>query len=242
MHLVILGDGPLGQAVARGAAERGDRVTLHGRPADGRHPRPVFRDADVVVEASRGSAVAANLDDALAAGARAVVIATTGWTGAGESVDERLRAVGAAAVASTNFSLGAALFARLVDVAAELYGASEAFEPFLVEWHRKAKTDRPSGTALDLARRLADHHPRLDGPTAVETVSIRAGESPGMHLVGFDALGETVELRLTARDRSAYAVGILAAADWLERGRRSRGLHPFDDVVDTLLARPLVAA
>ena len=43
-----------------------------------------------------------------------------------------------------------------------------------------------------------------------------------MHLVGFDAAGETVELRLTARDRSAYAAGVLAAADWLRAERRAR--------------------
>jgi dihydrodipicolinate reductase len=63
-----------------------------------------------------------------------------------------------------------------------------------------------------------------------------------MHLVGFDAVGETVELRLTARDRSAYAVGILASADWLRCATRSPGLHPFDVVVDELLARPAAAA
>jgi dihydrodipicolinate reductase len=57
-----------------------------------------------------------------------------------------------------------------------------------------------------------------------------------MHLVGFDAPGESVELRLTARDRSAYAAGALAAADWLMRERRPAGLHPFDPVVDEILA------
>ena len=63
-----------------------------------------------------------------------------------------------------------------------------------------------------------------------------------MHLVGFDAVGETVELRLTARDRSAYAAGILAAADWLDAGAAPAGLHAFDPVVDELLARPAIAA
>ncbi len=63
-----------------------------------------------------------------------------------------------------------------------------------------------------------------------------------MHLVGFDAAGETVELRLTARDRSAYAQGVLAATDWLRRAPRAPGIHPFDPVVDELLARPAVAA
>jgi dihydrodipicolinate reductase len=63
-----------------------------------------------------------------------------------------------------------------------------------------------------------------------------------MHLVGFDAAGETVELRLTARDRTAYAAGILAAADWLDRAPRAPGLHAFDPIVDELIARDPIAA
>jgi dihydrodipicolinate reductase len=63
-----------------------------------------------------------------------------------------------------------------------------------------------------------------------------------MHLVGFDAAGESVELRLTARDRSAYASGIVAAAGWLERQPREPGLHSFDLVVDELVSRQSIAA
>ena len=36
--------------------------------------------------------------------------------------------------------------------------------------------------------------------------------------------------------------GILAAADWLDRGPRAAGVHPFDLVVDELIARHPVAA
>jgi len=57
-----------------------------------------------------------------------------------------------------------------------------------------------------------------------------------MHLVGFDAPSETIELRLTARDRSGYATGALAAADWLLAVPRAPGIHPFDPAVDDLLA------
>jgi hypothetical protein len=46
-------------------------------------------------------------------------------------------------------------------------------------------------------------------------VAIRVGTNPGRHLVGFDGPGETIELTLTARDRSACAAGVVAAADWL---------------------------
>lgn len=242
MRTIILGDGPLGWAIAAAAADRGERTPILGRPAVGRHDVVAFDGVDLVIDASRGGAVLSNVQAALDAGVRRLVIATTGWAADRDAVEAALRQHGASAVVAANFSLGVNLFARLVEVATDLYGAVEGFDPYLVEWHRRGKADRPSGTALDLAARIAAHHPALTAAGDLETVSIRAGASPGMHLVGFDAAGETVELRLTARDRSAYATGVLAAADWLCRAPRTPGIHTFDPVVDELLARPAVAA
>lgn len=246
-RITILGDGALGRAVeaallerGRGSGRRAD-VLLLGRPQSGRHRPSDLGRPDLVVEASRPEAVVANLEAAALAGARRLVVATTGWSADRPNVERLLREAGAAAVAAPNFSLGVVLFGRLVETAAELFGSLEAFDPYLLEWHRRAKRDRPSGTAVELARRIADRHPRLASAAELEVVSVRAGSSPGMHLVGFDAVGESVELRLTARDRSAYAAGILAAADWLERSPRAPGLHAFELVVDELIARPVAA-
>jgi 4-hydroxy-tetrahydrodipicolinate reductase len=246
--ITILGDGGLGRAVEAAARERANgtgrpcEVIVLGRPLSGRHRPSDLGRPNLVVEASRPEAVATNLEAALEAGAQRLVVATTGWADDRTRVERRLREAGAAAVAAPNFSLGVVLFGRLVETAVELFGSLDAFDPYLLEWHRRAKRDRPSGTAIDLARRIADRHPRLGSAAELEVVSVRAGSSPGMHLVGFDAAGETVELRLTARDRSAYAAGILAAADWLERRPREPGLHAFDLVVDELIARHPVAA
>lgn len=238
MQTIILGDGHLGWAIAAAAADRGERMPLLGRPAFDRHDPAALVSADLVIDASRGEAVLANVETALDAGVRRFVIATTGWASDRDAVERALLGAEATGVVSANFSLGVALFGRLVETAAELFGAVAGFDPFLVEWHRRAKADRPSGTALDLAQRLTSRHPGLATAGDLEVVSIRAGASPGMHLVGFDAVGETVELRLTARDRSAYATGVLAAADWLRRTSRAPGIHPFDPVVDELLAAP----
>ena len=179
---------------------------------------------------------------ALEAGCRRFVIATTGWAEDRPAVERAMRDHGATAVAASNFSLGVALFGRLVETAVALFGPLDDFDPYLLEWHRRGKRDRPSGTATDLAARIVAGHPRLDDRDDLEVVSVRAGSSPGMHLVGFDAAGETVELRLTARDRSAYAAGILAAGDWLGRAPREPGIHAFDPIVDELIARRPIAA
>jgi 4-hydroxy-tetrahydrodipicolinate reductase len=244
---IILGDGGLGRAVeaalsARAGGTDDATVTVLGRPPAGRHDLSTLADVGLIVEASRADAVVANLGAGLEAGARRVVIATTGWSADRSRVESLLQEYGAAAVAASNFSIGVALFGRLVDAAVALFGPLEAFDPYLLEWHRRGKRDRPSGTAIDLGRRIATGHPRLATADDLEVVSLRAGSSPGMHLVGFDAAGESVELRLTARDRSAYADGILAAAAWLERAPREPGIHTFDPIVDELIARDPIAA
>ena len=241
-RITILGDGHLGWAVAAAASEQGLRTPVVGRPPGRRHDPTTFDGADVVIDATVGSAVPGNIESALDAGVRRFVIATTGWADEQEWVDGRLRAEGATAVAANNFSLGVALFSRLIAVASELFGATDGFDPYVVEWHRRGKVDRPSGTSLELARRIVGRHPSIASVDDLELVSLRAGASPGMHLVGFDAAGESIELRHTARDRSAYAAGVLAAADWLTRATRAPGIHSFDPVIDELLASSPIAA
>ncbi len=178
------------------------------------------------------------------------MIGTSAWDGDLPRVRSLLLEHDAAAVVAPNLALGAALFLRLVETAAAWYGAAGGFEPSIVEWHRRGKADRPSGTARTMARRIVAADPRWSGPDvsdaddprpALEVVGIRAGVAPGTHLVTFDGPGESVELRLTARDRTAYADGALAAARWLMAETREPGLHPFDAVVDDLLVAAPVA-
>jgi 4-hydroxy-tetrahydrodipicolinate reductase len=246
MDTIIFGTGGLGRAAAAALVARGDAVRLVGRPMDGRHEPAKLAGADVIVEASRGDAVKSNLEVGLEAGCRRFVIGTTDWAGDRAAVDELLIANGAAAVVASNFSPGVALFGRLVETATTLFGPLPDFDPYLVEWHRRTKSDRPSGTARDLAARMLAVHPRKtrisDGrggpaPDELEVAAVRAGANPGTHLVGFDASGETLEIKLTSRDRSAYAAGIVASVEWLMRQARKPGIHAFDPVVvDELLA------
>lgn len=234
LQLLVLGNGRLGSAIGAAARDAGwPAPTIFGRPGPGGHDPGALAGAEVVVDASTGSAVAGHVADGVAAGQRRFLLAATGWEEDVARVRSLLLQHDAAAVVAPNLSIGAALFLRLAEVAAAWYARVDGFEPFVVERHRREKVDRPSGTARQLARRILAADP---GRERLEVQSVRAGSSPGEHLVGFDAPGETVELRLTARDRSAYAAGALAAAAWLAGEPRAPGLHPFDAVVDDLLA------
>ncbi|HET7028816.1 MAG TPA: dihydrodipicolinate reductase C-terminal domain-containing protein [Candidatus Limnocylindrales bacterium] len=242
MHTLILGNGHLGEAIASAVADAGwAPPAVLGRPSGGRHSAGDLIGADVVFDASRPDAVATNVETALDAGCRSFVVATTGWTPDEPLLERMLVAADAAAVVAPNLSLAMAVFMRLVERSAALFAPLEIFEPFVLEWHRRNKLDRPSGTARELVRRIDAGRGTADaGGSAtrpIEVASVRAGASPGMHAVGWDAAGETLEIRHTARDRSAYAAGAVAAARWLTAERREPGIHPFDAVVDGLLER-----
>ena len=242
MQALILGDGPFGRAVADALTAHGMLTRVAGRPDGGTHEPSAFAGVDVVVDASRGGSVLGNVAASVEGGVRRFAIATTAWDADRRSVAELLRARGAAAVAASNFSPGALVFAQLVETAARLTARLPAYEPYIVEWHRHAKADRPSGTARDLARRILAVDPArdriatlADGPAeagTLEVVGVRAGTNPGRHLVGFDGPGEAIELSLTARDRGACASGVVAAVDWLLAEPRPAGLHPFEVVLD----------
>jgi 4-hydroxy-tetrahydrodipicolinate reductase len=250
MLSIVAGDGGMGRAVAAALASRGTPPTaILGMPADqtAGHEPARFVGAQVLFEFSQGDAVLANIRAALAGGIRQFVIGTTGWADDRAAVTGLLAEHEASAVASANFSLGVALFARLVEEAARLFGPFAEYDPYIVEWHRRTKADRPSGTAIELSRRLIAAHPRktrvaqqlahgAPAPEELDVAVIRAGAAPGMHLVGFDAPGESLEMRLTARDRSAYASGAVTAAEWLLAKPRSPGFHPFDEVIDSMVA------
>jgi 4-hydroxy-tetrahydrodipicolinate reductase len=246
MHAIICGDGPMGRCAADELREAGHEVQLLGRPIGERHPPRALGRADVVVDFSVSAAVARNAASAVDGGCRRLVIGTTGWAHDAQSVERLLSTRRAAAVVAPTFSPAATLLFDLAGQLGATLGRLGGYDPYVVEWHRAGKRDRPSGTALELARRLIEAHPakrrfaRSDGgpadPESLEVVSLRAGSAPGTHLVGFDAPGETLEVRLTARDRRSYAAGARLAAEWLLGAERPAGIHTFTSVVRDLLA------
>jgi 4-hydroxy-tetrahydrodipicolinate reductase len=249
MRAIITGSGNMGRAIRSALEARGDQVVATlGRPGNsaGRSDPTSLAHPEVAFEFSHASSLLENVDYALDAGVRRLVIGTTGWQSEPETTVRLADAIGRAsadAVVAPTFSIGAVLFAELAVEAARLFGPLADYDPYVFEWHRRTKADRPSGTALSVAERLLPHLPSkrrarlaLDQaapePDTLEVVALRAGSSPGMHQVGFDAPGETVEIRITARDRSAYVAGALFAADALLTGQLPcHGLIPFDELV-----------
>ncbi len=245
MRTLITGAGNMGRAIAAALAVRGDEVVAVVGRGPERAQATALDSIDVTFEFSHATSLLANVDLALAAGCRSLVIGTTGWSAddeIGRSLVTRLAGADARAVVAPTFSLAAVLFGELAEAAARLFGAFPDYDPYVFEQHRRTKADRPSGTALAIAGRLLTHLPskreaRLaegtgaPDPDVLEVVALRAGSHPGMHIVGFDGPGEALELRITARDRSAYVAGAILAADWLVSRSGPAGVTEFRSLV-----------
>jgi 4-hydroxy-tetrahydrodipicolinate reductase len=254
MRALILGRGNMGRAIRDALVARGDEVVgVFGRSGgDARPAASSLAPVDVAFEFSHGDDVLANVRYALDTGCRSIVLGTTAWTDARPEVARVVESAGATLVDAPTFSVGTVLFSELAEQAARVFGRLDGYDPYVMEWHRRAKADRPSGTAAAIANRILPHLPRksrarlAEGTTApepdtLEIVSLRAGASPGMHVVGFDSTGESIELRITARDRSAYVGGALLASDWLQSdSERPTGIVRFDTVVKRVLEAPAV--
>lgn len=211
--LLIVGYGRMGHLIETLAPEHGFEVAGIVDQDEAEHPEE-WPAADVAIDFSLADAVPANLRRLAARGIN-VVIGTTGWQGTETQLRAEVERSGVGVVAAPNFAIGVNLFTALIERAAELWRDQPAFGAWLHELHHGAKRDAPSGTALALQTAMRDR----GYSRPLDIASTRAGSIPGTHTVGFDAVGETVTLTHTARDRTIFARGALEAAQWV-RGRQ----------------------
>ena len=226
-RLALIGMGKMGRAIALLAPERGFEVVAEFDPAHtpaAMITRETLRDADVAIEFTVPAAAPDNIRACVAAGCP-VVVGTTGWYDQRAAVQREVEQMHGALLVAANFSIGVAIFDRVVAEAARLFATAPQFDAHMIETHHREKKDAPSGTAGSLAR-TAEH--ALGRPIPI--TSVRVGSVPGTHELVFDAPFEQIRLVHAARDRRVFAEGALAAAGWLV-GRT--GVYGMQDVLST---------
>ncbi len=202
----------------------------------------VLAASDVVIDFSTPAASVALARRAAERGSPALVVGATGAS----AEDEAAIAEAAARVAivrSGNFSLGVNLLLGLVGQAARQLGPDD-WDIEIFEAHHRRKVDAPSGTALmlgeaaagarggelaDVAERGRDGQTGARGKGAIGFSVMRGGGLIGEHSISFIAEDEVVTLSHSARDRSLFARGALAAALWV--ADKPPGLYDMQDVL-----------
>ena len=143
----------------------------------------------------------------LAENFKAVVVGTTGWADIKEEVISYFEKCGTTMIWASNFSIGVNVFFAVTDYISKMLGTTGGYSPYMVEMHHCHKLDAPSGTA----RSLADI---VDANMNVQTdiQSVRCGEIPGIHTVGFEGLNDRITLTHEAFSREGFAAGAVEAA------------------------------
>jgi 4-hydroxy-tetrahydrodipicolinate reductase len=214
MRILLVGHGKMGQLVGSLAPHYDFEVAGvidPGSPLHGGGPDEAkWADADVAIDFSTPDSVVTNAV-VLAKRGISLVIGTTGWAAREAELRQAVADAGVGIVVAPNISTGVVLFEALAAYGAKLFASQEDFAAFLHEAHHSAKKDAPSGTALLLRRAME----QAGFTRPIDISSTRAGFIPGTHTIGFDGPAETITLTHTARDRTAFARGALAAARWV---------------------------
>lgn len=193
--------------------------------------------ADVVIDFSVASAVRPLFVTAAKQGV-AVVSGTT-LLGAPEleALDQAAKVV--PVVWAPNMSRGVQVLAEVVKYALGRLGME--FDAEIVEVHHRRKVDSPSGTALRLAKAIAEVRPEArllsgrDGEVGARTrdevgvLAVRGGDVIGDHTVHLMGDGERLELTHRATSRDLFARGALAAARFTVG--RAPGRYSIEDVL-----------
>jgi len=171
-----------------------------------------------------------------------VVIGTTGFNQKEEVLIKKFSKT-IPILKAGNMSLGVNLLMYLTEIASK--SLNEEYLSKVFEVHHKHKKDYPSGTALMLAKGIAEGKNKnlynLMGKKflnkksfpygkKINFNSIRKGEIIGEHEVTFSSGKEIIKLNHEAFDRALYSDGALTAAKWLIN--KKPGLYSMRDLLN----------
>lgn len=200
----------------------------------------VIGDTDVVINFTSPEATLEHLE-IVKKNKKSIVIGTTGFS------NEQIAKIQKAAqkipiVLSPNMSIGVNLLFKILKDVAKVLGDDYDIE--IIEAHHRMKKDAPSGTAIKMAKVIAEAVGRNFDEVAVYArkgiigertkkeigiQTVRAGDIVGEHTVLFGGLGERIEIIHKASSRDTFARGALKAAVWLYG--KSAGIYDMGDVL-----------
>ena len=224
MKIALIGYGKMGKEIEKIAVARGHEI-VSIIDIDNQHDfeSEAFKSADVAIEFTNPMVAYQNYMKTFAAGVK-LVSGSTGWLEEhGEEVKQLCTEGGKTLFWSSNFSLGVAIFSAVNKYLANIMNNFPGYDVSMVETHHIHKLDAPSGTA----RSLADI---VDANMNVKTdiQSVRCGEIPGIHTIGFEGLNDRITLSHEAFSREGFAAGAVEAAlktDGLT------GVHEFKELL-----------
>lgn len=196
--------------------------------------------SDVVIDFS-SPVVTMKVIDACSKYEKPIVIGTTGFSAVDiEKIHEYAKNV--PIFMSSNFSLGINILNEILKKYTKFFDMNQ-YDIEVLETHHRNKKDAPSGTAISLARSVADgydknlsdvmHNNTVTDPvkdsSKIGVAFRRGGGVCGEHTVSFMGDFEVVDFSHKALDRKVFAYGAVKAAEWLLN--KPKGFYSMQDML-----------
>ena len=222
MKILISGYGKMGKMIEKIILDRG--IEYAGWSESITETDPALAKECVCIDFTTPAAFRNNYKY-LAENFKAVVVGTTGWADIKDEVIAYFEKCGTPMIWASNFSIGVNVFFAVTEYISKLLGDAGGYSPYMVEMHHCHKLDAPSGTA----RSLGDIVDANMG-TQVDIQSVRCGEIPGIHTIGFEGANDRITMTHEAFSREGFAAGAVEAA------LRTEGLSGVREFRELLLA------
>ena len=220
MKLYISGYGKMGKMIEKIILDRG--IGYAGWSEAITETDPALAKECVCIDFTTPAAFRSNYKF-LAENFKAVVVGTTGWADIKDEVVAYFEKCGTPMIWASNFSIGVNVFFAVTEYVSKLLGDAGGYSPYMVEMHHCHKLDAPSGTARSLGD-IVDANMR----TKVDIQSVRCGEIPGIHTIGFEGANDRITMTHEAFSREGFAAGAVAAA---LRTEGLSGVHEFRELL-----------
>ena len=240
MKVAIIGYGKMGKEIERLARERKIDIVSIIDPStkNKKITKASLNNADVAIDFTTPDAAISNLRLVSALG-KNMVMGTSAWYDKVEEAKAIVKKNNIGFIYGPNFSIGVNIYMKIVEESTRLFDKAKDYDVFVYEEHHNQKVDAPSGTAKTISdivlknmkrkkRAIYERVNRRILPSELHVASLRAGNIPGTHVLGFDSEADTIEIKHTARNRSGFAMGALLATEWI---KNKKGFYTFDDLM-----------
>ena len=216
MKIGLIGYGKMGKAIEKVAMDRGHTISFKTDNCTVN----LIKDIDIAIEFSTPESAFTNIKNCLN-NSIPIVTGTTGWLDDLDNIKELCEHRNGSFLYASNFSLGANIFFELNKKLARLMSDKNQYKASIDETHHIHKVDKPSGTAITVAKDIISNSRyknwELDSKSddIINMNSFREKEVNGIHKVIYSSKNDIISIKHEALSRDGFALGAVVAAEWL---------------------------
>lgn len=224
MRIAIIGYGKMGKAIEKTALNRGySVVSVIDCENSAQEIKKLSGKIDVAIEFTNPNSAQENIYECLN-NKISVVSGTTGWIIDAEEVSRLCNKNSVAMFYASNFSIGMNIFMVINEKLALLLNKFEDYSVKIEETHHVHKLDKPSGTAITLAKGIIENNGKynewgLDYASDIHNLiihSFREGETIGDHKIIWENNIDKIVIEHSAKNRDGFVLGALLAAEYIK--------------------------